>query len=91
MEPFLFKNGDQVLQYIENRLFNQIAPTQQKRILDLTNEEQSVFKNLTHEPIHIDLLSEKTGIGVTSLLGILLSLELKGAILQIGGKQFIIS
>jgi DNA processing protein len=85
------QNGDQVLQYIENRLFNQIAPTQQKIILDLTNEEQSVFKNLSLEPIHIDLLSEKTGIGVTSLLGILLSLELKGAILQIGGEQFIVS
>ena len=85
------QNGDQVLQYIENRLFNQIAPTQQKIILDLTNEEQSVFKNLSNDPIHIDLLSEKTGIGVTSLLGILLSLELKGAILQIGGKRFIVS
>ena len=85
------QNGDQVIQYIENRLFNQITPTQQKIILDLTNEEQSVYKNLSHEPIHIDLLSEKSGIGVTSLLGILLSLELKGAILQIGGKQFIVS
>ena len=38
-----------------------------------------------------NLLSEKTRIGVTSLLGILLSLELKGAIIQIGGKQFIVS
>ncbi len=85
------QNDDQVLQYIENRLFNQLAPTQQKIILDLTNEDQSVFKNLSHDPIHIDLLSEKTGIGVTSLLGILLSLELKGAIIQIGGRQFIVS
>ena len=40
----LIKNGVQVLQYIENRLFNQIAPIQQKLILDLTSEEQSVFK-----------------------------------------------
>ena len=39
----------------------------------------------------LDLLSEKSEIGVTSLLGILLSLELKGAIMQIGGKQFVIA
>ena len=30
----LINNVVQVLQYIENRLFNQIAPTQQKIILD---------------------------------------------------------
>ena len=52
---------------------------------------QKVFKYLSNNPIHIYLLSEKSGIGVTSLLGLLLSLELKGAIVQIGGKQFVVS
>ena len=41
--------------------------------------------------IHIDLLSKESDIGITSLLGTLLSLELKGAITQIGGKQFVVS
>lgn len=53
--------------------------------------ENTLFKHLSNDPIHIDLLSEKSGIGVTTLLGLLLSLELKGAIMQIGGKQFVIS
>jgi len=39
----------------------------------------------------MDLLSERSGVGVTSLLGVLPSLELKGAIMQIGGKQFVVS
>jgi DNA processing protein len=69
----------------------QIAPIQQNIILDLTNEEQKVFKYLSNDPIHIDLLNEKSGIGVASLQGVLLSLELKGAIMQIGGKQFVVS
>ena len=74
------QNGEQVVDNIKNQLFNPITPVQQNIKLDLSND-----------PIHIDLLSEKSGIGVTSLLGILLSLELKGAIVQIGGKQFVIS
>jgi len=69
----------------------QIAPIQQNIILDLTNEEQKVFTYLSNDLIHIDLLSEKSGIGVASLQGVLLSLELKGAIMQIGGKQFVVS
>ena len=85
------QNSEQVIDNIKNQLFHPIVPVQQNLILDLTNEEQNVFKHLSNDPIHIDLLSEKSGIGVTSLLGTLLSLELKGAILQIGGKQFVIS
>ena len=69
----------------------QIAPIQQNIILDLTNEEQKVFTYLSNDLIHRDLLNEKSGIGVASLQGVLLSLEIKGAIMQIGGKQFVVS
>lgn len=85
------QNGEQVIDNIKNQLYHPITPVQQKIRLDLTNEEQKVFKHLSNDPIHIDLLSEKSVIGVTTLLGLLLSLELKGAIMQIGGKQFVIS
>ena len=85
------QNGEQVIKNIKNQLYHSIAPIQQNIILDLTNEEQKVFKYLSNEPIHIDLLTEKSRIGFTSLLGTLLSLELKGAIMQIDGKQFVVS
>ena len=85
------QSSEQVIDNIKNQLYNPITPVQQKINLDLTNEEQKVFKHLSNDPIHIDLLSEKSGIGVTSLLGLLLSLELKNAIMQIGGKQFVVS
>lgn len=68
-----------------------MKPTQQTIRLDLTDEEQKVHKMLSNEPIHIDILSDKSGIGITRLLGLLLLLELKGAISQIGGKQFVLS
>ncbi len=85
------QSSEQIIDNIKNRLFKPITPIQQTIKLDLTTEEQNVIKFLSNDPIHIDLLSEKSGIGVTSLLGILLSMELKGAIQQIGGKQFVVS
>ena len=85
------QNGEQIIDNIKNQLYHLITPIQQNIILDLTNEEQKVFKYLSNDPIHIDLLNEKSGISVTSLLGVLLSLELKGAIMQIGEKQFVVS
>ena len=85
------QNGEQVIDNIKNRLYNPITSVQQNIKLDLTNEEQKVVKYLSNDPMHIDSLSEKSGIGVTSLLGTLLSLELKGAITQISGKQFVLS
>lgn len=85
------QNGEQVIDNIKNRLYHPITSVQQNIKLDLTNDEQKVVKYLSNDPIHIDALSEKSGIGVTSLLGTLLSLELKGAITQISGKQFVLS
>lgn len=83
------KSGKDVLVNIENKLYNPIKPRQNELKLDLTNEEQEIYKLLIDEPMHIDVLNEKSGKGITKLLNILLSLELKGAILQIGGKQFV--
>lgn len=82
------KSGEDALAYIENRLYNPVEPRQNELKLDLTNEEQDIYQVLTDEPMHIDLINEISGKGITSLLNILLSLELKGAIVQVGGKQF---
>lgn len=83
------KYSKDVLSYIENRLYSPIKPRQNELQLELTNEEQEIYKVLTDEPMHIDLINEITGKGITSLLNILLSLELKCAILQVGGKLFV--
>ncbi len=46
---------------------------------------------MQNDPIHIDSLTVKSGFDLTKLLNLLLTLELKGAVLQIGGKQFVLA
>ena len=50
---------------------------------------RSIFTLLKHIPIHIDKLVKKSEMDLTILLTILLGLELKGAVLQLSGKQFV--
>ena len=47
------------------------------------------MNNLGHDPVHIDELANTVDMNISSLLQILLKLELKNAVQQIGGKQFV--
>jgi len=53
------KNGKDVIDYIESRLFKPVKAQQQSINLDLTNEEQDNFRLLSSDTIHIDALNEK--------------------------------
>ena len=44
--------------------------------------------NLGHDPVHIDELVNTVDMNISSLLQILLKLELKNVVQQIGGKRF---
>ena len=44
---------------------------------------------LGQDPVHIDELAHSVDMDITSLLEILLKPELKNAVQQIGGKQFV--
>ena len=80
---------EHVLQAIEPQLTKRIKPRQRSIDLNLSDEERSIFTFLEHSPIHIDELVKKSEMDLTILLTILLSLELKGAVLQLSGKQFV--
>ena len=80
---------EHVLQAIEPQLTKRIKPRQRSIDLNLSDEERSIFTFLEHSPIHIDELVKKSEMDLTILLTILLSLELKGAVLQFSGKQFV--
>ncbi|MBN2398685.1 MAG: DNA-protecting protein DprA, partial [Deltaproteobacteria bacterium] len=56
---------------------------------DLGPGEQSILKILGRKPIHIDALAADTGFPVQDLLGLLMSLELKGYATQLPGKHFV--
>ena len=48
-----------------------------------------ILEVLGQDPVHIDALAQPVDMDITSLLEILLKLELKNAVQQIGGKQFV--
>jgi DNA processing protein len=58
--------------------------------LEINDKEKAICKALCSEPRHIDLISRETGIAPQNLLGIMLSLELKGIVRQAEGKRFYI-
>ena len=57
--------------------------------LQLTAEEEKVYKALSPEPEHIDRLAVEAGMAVHQVSGILMMLELKGIVRQLPGKMFI--
>ena len=56
---------------------------------DIAFAERMIIQNLAHDPVHIDELTNFVDIDITALLQILLKLELKNVVQQIGGKQFV--
>lgn len=55
---------------------------------EMTDEEKRVCDILTGEPVHIDAISRSLSMPSPKVLGLLLNLELKGAVRQIEGKRF---
>jgi len=55
---------------------------------NLDEEEKEVWETLSDEPVRIDTIAEQCGKQIPQLLGIMLNLELKGAVTQISGQQF---
>ncbi len=56
--------------------------------VELKGAEKMVFDALTHEPVHVDNLAKRLNMDVVEVLVHLLSLELKGLIVQLPGKFF---
>jgi DNA processing protein len=54
----------------------------------LTQEENIVFRCLTHEPKHIDIIMNESCSLAGKLSGVLINLELKGLAKQLPGKYF---
>lgn len=55
---------------------------------EITEEEKKICDLLSGEPKQIDEISRESGAPSSKVLGILLGLELKGAVKQITGKRF---
>lgn len=51
--------------------------------------EKKIYDLLMEEPIHIDVLAEKSGLPISDVLVNLLNLEFKGLVKQLPGKMFL--
>jgi DNA processing protein len=57
--------------------------------IPLTKEEEAVFRCITNEPKHIDLIMTEAGATAGKISGTLITLELKGLARQLPGKFFV--
>jgi DNA processing protein len=55
----------------------------------LSNAEDNILQFLSHTPLHIDEISRMSNMEIRLVSTILLELELKGVISQLGGKMFV--
>jgi DNA processing protein len=55
----------------------------------LTEDERKVYKILSDEPLHIDKVGSEAVLAASKLSKVMLSLQLKGLIKELPGKQFI--
>lgn len=81
----------QVLDQIHPQLFEPLQARQEPLRLDLTGQERAVLGLLSNDPRHIDDLLDDSDLDLTRLLMVLLELELKGAVRQLSGKQFVLA
>jgi predicted Rossmann fold nucleotide-binding protein DprA/Smf involved in DNA uptake len=55
---------------------------------DLTEKELRLLRFITEKPLDADTIINRSGLAAAEVLAVLLSLELKGHILQLPGKLF---
>lgn len=60
-----------------------------RKLNPMTNVEQTLFSQLTNEPVHIDQLCERTGLPIVDVSATLTMMELKGLVSQVGGMNYI--
>lgn len=93
----LIKQGAKIVLKTDD-IIEELAPalkgyirTELKERVQLEGEENRLCAMLSREPKHVDLISRESGMSVTQLLNLLLSLELKGIVKQASGKRFYIA
>ena len=82
-------SGAEIIREINPRLFHPLQPVKKSISIKLTDQAQWILEVLGQDPVHINALAQSVDMDITSLLEILVKLELKNAVQQIGGKQFV--
>jgi DNA processing protein len=61
----------------------------ERTLSDLNESELEIYSMLDFEPVHIDVINERTGLSISDCLVNLLTLEFKSLVKQIPGKYFL--
>ncbi|MBX7046863.1 MAG: DNA-processing protein DprA [Ignavibacteria bacterium] len=88
----LVMNAEDVLVELENKMKNFVKAKnkEEKKVLPgLSKSEGVIYGLLNFEPVHIDMICEKSGFNISACLVELLSLEFKGIVRQLPGKYFV--
>ena len=80
-------NPDDVLSQIKED--HVLRPNEQGALLLLSDEQQQVYPHITYQPVHLDELVKHSGLNISSLMNITLSLELKRVIRQLPGQYYV--
>jgi DNA processing protein len=80
-------NPDDVLSQIKADFVPR--PNQQGTLLLLSDEQSKVYPYITNQPVHLDELAKQSGMNISSLMNITLSLELKRVIRQLPGQYYV--
>jgi DNA processing protein len=83
----LVENANDIIGELAPQLKGFLKERKRKEI-PVNEEERTVTKLLSLEPVHIDELTRQSSFPLHKLLGILTALELKGVVKQIEGKKF---
>ncbi len=84
----LVQNSVDILTELNLHSKSQVLDPLPRTLPALESQEEKVYRQLTGEPKHIDQIAESTAFPTSQVLGLLLSLELKGLVVQIPGKNF---
>jgi len=82
---------EEILPQIEKGVRKPDAPKPERDLrAELTQEEEAIYRLLSYEPKHIDIISRESRLPPNRILSILLGMEIKGVIRQLPGKNFVI-
>lgn len=62
-----------------------------QEILPDSPEEEVILKILSKEPLHIDAIIRQSGLGAADVSGVLINMEMKGKIRNLGGMNYVLA
>jgi len=87
----LVQSASDILEELNVNTTGRQAPlfAERKNYDPKTNEEKTIWKFLSHEPLHIDRISKLTKLDTATVNGALSMMEVEGAVKNVGGQNYI--